>query len=50
MVLDGYDHDDEEGLDIWRIRNSWGEKGYFRVSKGKRTFGINQNDSLVSFE
>ena len=36
FVLVGYVKDDEEGLDIWRIRNLWGEKGYFRVPRVKK--------------
>lgn len=52
VILVGYGHDDEEGLDYWKIRNSlganFGENGYFRVSKGKGNCNINQHIISVS--
>ena len=54
VVLVGYGHDDEDNIDYWRIRNSWGaswgEKGYFRVSRGKGTCGVNQHISFASIK
>jgi cathepsin F len=45
VVLVGYGHDEDSGKDYWIARNSWGtywgEKGYFRVARGKGVCGIN---------
>lgn len=43
LVIVGYGTD--SGLDYWLIKNSWGvgwgEKGYFRLVKGKKACGVN---------
>jgi cathepsin F len=49
VILVGYGS--EEGHDYWIVRNSWGvswgESGYFRVSRGKSTCGINKQVSTA---
>lgn len=43
--LVGYGKDDKSGKDYWNIRNSWGtgwgEKGYYRLVRGKGACGMN---------
>jgi len=55
---DGMDHAvtavgyGKEGQDYWIIRNSWGaawgEKGYFRMSRGKNTCGLAQMSTTAT--
>ncbi|MCQ2795681.1 MAG: C1 family peptidase, partial [Bacilli bacterium] len=46
VTLVGYGYDKATNLDYWIVKNSWGkswgEDGYFRISRGKGTCGINQ--------
>ena len=45
VVLVGYGYDTTTKKEYWIVRNSWGaswgEKGYFRMLRGKGTCGIN---------
>ena len=55
VLLVGYGHDSSTDLDYWLVKNSWGsswgESGYFRISRGKSTCGVNYyvTTALVSF-
>ena len=42
VLLVGYGHDNETGLDYWLLKNSWssdwGENGYARIERNKKTW------------
>ena len=56
VLIVGYGNDSSSGLDYWIVENfwgeAWGESGYFRISRGKGTCGINcyAITGLVSFD
>lgn len=50
VIIVGYGQDEVSNFDYWICKNSWGEDGFFRISRGKGTCGINRYVLGANFE